>query len=95
MVWFWHPIGENQLVAVNAARLRFLAEIELCQGIFLEQPKDTVFVVRHDFAPGVEHVRRDLKALIERAKDNGVIGQVLARAVIGASEIGCASSVIR
>ena len=55
-------------------RVGFLAEIELCQGICLEQPKDTVFGVRHDFAPGVEHVRRDLEALIEGAKD-GVVGQ--------------------
>ena len=77
MVWFRNLIGKNQSVAVNAARLRFLAEIELCQGIFLEQPKDTVFGVRHYFAPGVEHVWRDLEALIERAKDNGVVGQVL------------------
>ena len=34
MVWFRNLIGKNQSVAVNAARLRFLAEIELCQGIF-------------------------------------------------------------
>ena len=77
MVWFRNLIGKNQPVAVNAARERFLAEIELCHGICLEQPKDTVFGVRHDFAPSVEHVRRDLEALIERAKDNGVVGQVL------------------
>ena len=76
MVWFRNLIGKNQSVAGNAARVCFLAEIELCQGICLEQPKDTVFGVRHDFAPGVEHLR-DLKALIERAKDNGVVGQVL------------------
>lgn len=67
------PVCENQAGARDTALFRLRAQVELGERVFLQQPENAAIDATQNFAPCVEDIRRDLKALVEGAEDDCIL----------------------
>src|SRR5580704_5700590 len=80
MVFQRHSPREYQASRIDAAGGRLAAQVHLGGGAVAKQPQDAAFDFTQQSHPDIEHLRRDLVAVVETAKDEALRRQSSFRA---------------
>src|ERR1700733_11703858 len=73
MVLQWQSVGEHETSRINAACLRFHAQVPLRTGVVAQQPQHAAFDRMQEPHPDAEYVGCDLPVVVEAAEDKTLL----------------------